>query len=337
VNLEPERLAQALGKTLPSLFLVYGDEPLQRLEAVDAIRRAARTAGAEERLSFDAATGIDWDFLRAETMSLSLFAGRRIFELDLGKKKPDADAQAFISTWAARQDQQDFCILCAEQVKQDEQQAGWFRAVSSSGIVVACRLPEGEAFRHWLQARAGARGKTLSPEAVDFLCARTEGNLLAAAQEIDLLQLLVDEPVISLEHALAAVSDSARYDVYKVVDSALTGDVARAVRMLRGVRDEGTDPVVLAWSAGRELRVLARVAAARSVDAGFAAERVWASRQNLLRRVLRRLAAPDIEALLRESVRIDQMAKGMREGDPWEALESLLMALAGGPRLGELA
>lgn len=337
MNLDPGRLPQALGKSLPSLFLVYGEEPLQRVEALDAIRQAARAAGADERLSFDVAAGIDWNYLHAETMSLSLFAGRRIFEIDLGRKKPDADAQGFISTWAERPDQQDFCILTADQLGRDEQQSGWFKAIDARGFVVACRLPEGESFPHWLQARARTRGKTLSAEATDFLAARTEGNLLAAAQEIDLLRLLVDAPEIGLEHALAAVSDSARYDVYKVVDSALAGELARAVRMLRGVRDEGSDPVVLCWSAGRELRVLARVAAARSVEAGFAAERVWASRQSLLRRALRRLTAPMIEELLRESVRIDQMAKGMREGDPWEALESLLISLAGGPRLLALA
>ena len=338
MNVKPERLAQALSKSpLPSIHLVYGEEPLQRLEAADAIRRAAQAAGAAERVRFDVATGIDWDFLHAETMSLSLFAGRRVFEIDLGKKKPDTDAQNFIATWTARVDQEDFCILTAETLSKDEQQAAWVRAIDTHGFVIGCRLPEGAEFREWLQTRCHARGKTLAPEAAELLAVRTEGNLLAAAQEIDLLLLLVDEPRIGLEQALAAVSDSARYDVYKVVDSALAGDIARAVRMLRGVRDEGSDPVVLSWSAGRELRVLAKVAAARGVDAGFAAERVWASRQPLLRRALQRHTPAQLEALLRESVRIDQVAKGMGEGDPWEALESLLIALAGGPRLGMLA
>jgi DNA polymerase-3 subunit delta len=204
-------------------------------------------------------------------------------------------------------------------------------------MVVACKLPEGAEFRLWLQARCLARGKTLEPEVADLLAARTEGNLLAAAQEIDLLMLLVDDATITLAHALAAVSDSARYDVYKVVDSALEGDIPRAVRMLRGVRDEGSDAIVIGWSAGRELRILNKAATARNVDAVFSAERVWSSRQPLLRRALQRQTPARLEALLRESVRIDQVIKGMGEGDPWEALESLLIALAGGPALGLLA
>lgn len=336
--LKPERLAEALKKPpLPKLFLVHGEEPLQRLEAADQIRKAAQQAGASERLRFDAATGIDWDFLRGELLSLSLFSASRLFDLDLGRKKPDADTVAFILAWAGREDHEDFCLLSADTVSKEDQQSAWFRAVSAQGMVVGCRLPEGAEFRQWLQARSLSRGKTLEPGAADLLAARTEGNLLAAAQEIDLLMLLVDGPAISLEHALAAVSDSARYDVYKVVDSALAGDIPRAVRMLRGVRDEGSDPVVIGWSAGRELRILNKAAAARNVDDCFAAEHVWSSRQPLLRRALQRQTPAKLEALLRESVRIDQMIKGMGEGEPWEALESLLIALAGGPALGVLA
>ena len=167
--------------------------------------------------------------------------------------------------------------------------------------------------------------------------ARTEGNLLAAAQEIDLLALLVPQRDIGLEDALGAVGESARYDVYKVVDSALAGDAVRALRMLRGVRDEGADPIVIGWSAGRELRTLSRLSGARNLEAGFAAERVWQSRQPLLRRALQRLRGAQIDRLLRESVRIDLLAKGVGTGDAWEELESLLVAVAGGPWLGALA
>ena len=85
---KPERLAAALERPpLAKLFLIFGEEPLQRIESADAIRTAARAAGAAERLRFDATTGIDWDFLHAETQSLSLFSARRVIEIELGKKK----------------------------------------------------------------------------------------------------------------------------------------------------------------------------------------------------------------------------------------------------------
>ena len=333
----PERLASALGRgPLAPVFLIYGDEPLQRVECADAIRTAARAAGASERLRFDAATGIDWAQLMAESMSLSLFASQRLVEIDLGRKKPDRAAQEHLKT-LAESTGDDLCVITVESLSRDDLNAACFRAIDARGMTVPCKLPEGSAFREWLQKRAASRGRKLDSEVLDLLQARTEGNLLAAAQEIDLLALLVDHADIALEDALGAVGDSARYDVYKVIDSALQGDGVRALRMLRGVRDEGADPIVISWSAGRELRTLSRLAAARNVESGFAAERVWQSRQPLLRRALQRLKGSQIDLLLRESVRIDLLAKGMGTGDAWEELESLLVAVAGGPWLGVLA
>ncbi len=334
---KPERLAAALERPpLAKLFLIFGEEPLQRIESADAIRTAARAAGAEERLRFDANTGIDWDYLHAETQSLSLFSARRVIEIELGKKKPDAAAERFLKTLANGPDGDDIFIISGDALSREDEKKAWFAELAARGVVVPCRLPEGAAFHQWLGTRARARGRELAAPAADLLAARTEGNLLAAAQEIDLLLLLVDSPLITLEHALAAVTDSARYDVYKVVDSALAGDAARAVRMLRGVREEGAEPVVISWSAGRELRVLSRVQAAPSVDAGFAAERIWQTRQPLLRRALQRLSTRQVQTLLRDSVRIDWMVKGMDTGEPWDELESLLVAMAGGPWLGAL-
>ena len=335
--LTPERLAAALGRgPLAPVFLLHGEEPLQRVESADLLRAAARAAGAEERLRFDAATGIDWPQLMAESMSLSLFASRRLIEIDLGRKKPDRAAQEHLKTLVESAGE-DVCVISVDTLSRDDLNAPWCRVIDARGVLVPCKLPEGGAFREWLQKRAGSRGRTLATEVVDLLLARTEGNLLAAAQEIDLLALLVPQREVGLEDALGAVGDSARYDVYKVVDSALAGDGVRALRMLRGVRDEGSDPIVISWSAGRELRTLSRLAGARNLEAGFAAERVWPSRQPLLRRALQRLQAAQIDRLLRESVRIDLLAKGMGTGDAWEELESLLVAVAGGPWLGVLA
>ena len=333
----PERLGSALGRgPLASAFLIHGEEPLQRVESVDAIRAAARAVGVLERLRFDSATGIDWPGLMAESMSLSLFASRRLVEIDLGRKKPDRSAQQHLEALAGNTGE-DVLVISAESLSREDLNAAWCRALDTRGVVVPCKLPEGAAFKDWLIKRAGARGRTLAPEVVDLLQARTEGNLLAAAQEIDLLALLVDEANVGLDAALGAVGDSARYDVYKVVDSAIAGDGVRTLRMLRGVRDEGADPIIISWSAGRELRTLSRLAMARNLDAGFAAERVWQSRQSLMRRALQRLQRRQIELLLRESVRIDLLAKGVGSGDAWEELESLLVALAGGPWLGGLA
>ncbi|MDR9440927.1 MAG: DNA polymerase III subunit delta, partial [Halomonas sp.] len=45
----PDKLSDALDKKLPPVVIVSGEEPLQHMEACDAVRAAARQAGVEER------------------------------------------------------------------------------------------------------------------------------------------------------------------------------------------------------------------------------------------------------------------------------------------------
>lgn len=335
---KPDRLAGLLTRpSPPSLYLIHGDEPLQRIESVDAVRAAARANGVDERLVFDSAVGIDWGRVQAEAGSLSLFASKRLIEIHLGGKKPDKAGIATLKALAAQQGE-DLYLVTADALGRDEQNSDWYRAFDSRGAVVACRPLEAAAFRDWLKARAASRERELTAEAVDVLALRAEGNLLAAAQEIDKLVLLVDERQIGAEQVLAAVADSSRYDVFKLVDAALAGDPVRTVRMIRGLRAEGVEPVMMSWLVNRELRLLSKLAqAGRGIEATFAAERVWQSRQPLLRRALQRLPAAQLAALLRDSVRVDLMAKGAAQGQPWDELESLYIALAGGPWFGELA
>lgn len=335
---KPERLASVLARPAPpAFFLVWGEEPLQRMESVDAIRAAVRAAGVDERLVFDAAVGLDWAAIEAEAGSLSLFASKRLIEIHLGAKKPDKQGVATLKKLTALAGE-DAWLVTADALGREEQASDWYRAIDGRGAVVACRLLEGQAFRDWLAARAQARGRRLAPEAVEVLALRAEGNLLAAAQEVDKLVLLVDTPTVEAEQVLAAVADSTRYDQFKLVDAALAGEAPRTIRMIRGLRAEGVEPVLLSWLVNRELRLLSKLAeAGRSLDAQFAAERVWQSRQPLLRRALQRLPADAIVRLLRDSLRVDRLVKGAAPGDPWDELESLYVALAGGPWLGELA
>lgn len=334
----PERLGELLARQgPPPLCLVYGEEPLQRTESVDALRAAARAAGVEERVVFDAAVGIEWARVAAEAGSLSLFASRRLIEIHLGAKKPDRHAAAALATLAAQQGE-DVFLVTAETLQREEQNSEWFRAIDARGMVVQCRPLDGAALRPWLAGRAAARGLELAEDAVEILALRAEGNLLAAAQEIDKLALIVDSPAVDAAQVLAAVADSSRYDPFKLVDAAIAGDAPRTLRMIRGLRAEGAEPVMLGWLVNRELRLLARLAqAGRGLEAAFAAERVWQSRQPLLRRALQRLEPAAINALLRDSVRVDLLLKGAAIGQPWDELESLYLALAGGPWFGELA
>lgn len=331
----PEKLPADLDRRgVAPAYLVFGDEPLQVMESVDAIRAAARAAGVGERLVFEVAAGFDWQQLIAGANELSLFAERRLIEIRLGGRKPDKAGAAVLEDLLSRDDTEDVVLVSAEKIDRNAQKAKWFKACDRAGVVVQARQVVARQLDRWIQERARRYKFTLTAAAAELIAVRAEGNLLAAAQEIDKLALLVDGGEVDADMVLGATIDSARFDVFSLVDVTLAGDAAKAVRMLRGLREEGTEAVVIGWAVNRELRTLLNIAAAVASGQAVAAvlndHNVWSSRAGIVRRALDRSPLPRLRRLFEASIRLDRIIKGAAPGNPWDELELLCLGLATG-------
>ncbi|MGR9089719.1 MAG: DNA polymerase III subunit delta [Gammaproteobacteria bacterium] len=331
--ISPEKLPADLERRgLAPGYLVFGDEPLQVMESADAIRAAARAAGIGERLIFEVEAGFDWQQLLLGANELSLFAERRLIEIRLRGRKPDKAGGAILADLLARADVEDVLLLSAEKIDRNAQKSKWFKAIDSAGVVVQARQIAARQLDRWIQERARRYKLTLTAAAAELIAVRAEGNLLAAAQELDKLALLVDGGEVNAEMVLGAMVDSARFDVFSLIDVTLAGDAAKAVRMLRGLREEGTEAVVIGWAVNRELRTLlhiaAAVAAGKPVAAVLNEHNVWSSRTGIVRRALDRSPLPRLRRLFEDSIRLDRIIKGAALGDPWDELELLCLRLA---------
>ena len=241
---------------------VCGDEPFLVEEAAAGIRAAARVAGYDEREVFHAERSFDWGALAAAAASLSLFASRRLLELRLPTAKPgDAGARA-LADYCARPPDDTVLLVIAGKLDGNTRKSKWVSALRAAGPFQEFHPPTGAALNAWLVARLRARGLQPHPDAVELLAQRVEGNLLAAAQEVDKLALLHGGGPVTVDDVRDAVADSARYDLFQWVDAAVGGDSPRALRMLDGLRAEGAEPVLVLWALVRELRTLATVSAA---------------------------------------------------------------------------
>ena len=83
---------------------------------------------------------------------------------------------------------------------------------------------------------------------------RTEGNLLAAHQELTKLTLLGGDAGVNADALAASVADSARFDVFQLGEAVLAGESTRALRMLAGLRAEGTEPTLALWALTKAVR-----------------------------------------------------------------------------------
>lgn len=305
LKLRPEDLSTHLAGPLLPVYLVVGEDPLLAAEAGDAIRTRAREVGFLEREVFQVDRPSSNAFQPAQhaAEAMSLFASRRVIEIRLPGGKPGHGEAELLRVIEAAGD--DLLVLIfAGRIERDAWQSDWLQRIDQRGASLTLWPVDLGRFPDWLRARFRAAGLVPEAEAVSLLVERTEGNLLAAKQEIEKLALLLPAGARVDAAAVAASSgDSARFDVFQLGKAVGAGDAPRALRLLAGLRAEGTEPVLVLWSLLR----------ARG-DAGS------------LPRGARR---PTPAAITARAVRADRMAKGRLKGDVWDELMLLTTELCG--------
>ncbi len=321
---------------LRPVWLIAGAEHLLVLEAADRLRARARELGHLEREVFDADARFDWNELAASGQAMSLFASRRLIDVRLPTGKPGKDGAATLAAWAASPPP-DTVLLVTAQDWSKQHEGAWVTAFDRAGVVLPMWPLKREEMPAWIGARLASRGVKATPDAVERLVERVEGNLLAAAQEVDKLALLLDGAVLDVDTLEASVADDARFDAFRLTDAALGGDAARALRIVAGLKAEGEEAIPLLGWMLTQLRAVHRLSlAGANLAQAFRNERVWDVRQPLFRRALKAGDAAHWERCLVQAARIDRIAKGRGDGDVWREIERLVAAIAAPRRGGEL-
>ncbi|MFT7288162.1 MAG: DNA polymerase-3 subunit delta [Halieaceae bacterium] len=332
MRLYPEKLAQDLARELRPIYLISGDETLLVQECADQVRAAARAAGCSERCVLDAGErSFDWQDLRQNAGSLSLFAQQRLLELRIPSGKPGSDGSKALCEYLADPPQGDVLLVIAGKIDKASTNSKWHKAIDSSGATVQLWPVNAAELPRWLEQRAAAKGLRIEREALSLLAERVEGNLLAAVQELEKLQLIAGNDPISTEKVADVVADSARFNLFALLDVALAGKTNDSLRMLHGLRSEGSQPAAVLWGLNRELRLLQSlldvIAAGRAPSQALAEARVWKNRQPILQAALSRHSTKSSNQMLILAGHVDGCIKGYAQGDPWEAMECLLLAL----------
>ncbi|QJD30163.1 DNA polymerase III subunit delta [Methylococcus geothermalis] len=334
MKLRPDQLAGALERGLAPVYVFSGDEPLQLGEAADAVRAAARERGYVLRELFHVEPGFSWGAFLEAGDSVPLFGDLRILDLRLNAK-PDKEGAAALLRYLENPPSDAILILTLPRLTKDELNAAWARAADSAGVLVQVWPLEGRELIGWLDRRLNRFGMLADQSGLRFLAARVEGNLLAAAQEIEKLRILYGAGRIEDDQILSAVSDCARYDVFDVAAAMLEGRLVRTLRILRGLEGEGVAPLVVLWAVARELRSLAAVqremARGQSVDAVLSRQRLVDKRKDAFAKAARRLSRERVLDAIRLCTRVDRMVKGLEPGDPWVALADVCLCVTAPP------
>lgn len=304
--LKPESGWQSLqklaeGPTPPASWALCGDDPLLSQEAADRLRQILASVGFGERTTETADRSFDWKAWRGQTATASLFSQRRMIELRLPTGKPGLEGAKALAQWAAAPAPDTVLILHLPRLDKALATSSWMSKVSSHGVVIQIEGVAPSQMRTWLEHRLSRFALTANPDAIALMASKFEGNLAAAHQEIVKLGFMPRDQAhapLSLAELEALLSDQARFSPFQVGDLICGNNPSRAIRVLRGLQEEGEPLPLILWSAAQSCR---------------------------------RLPVRRAGMALRELSRIDTMVKGLSREDPWLALERLALRLGRNP------
>ena len=333
MQLKFNQLPSALSKAIAPVYFLSGDEPLQLGEAADAIRKAAQDAGYNIREVLTVETGFNWSELHYCAHALSLFSEQKLVDLRLPSGKPGKDGAKELFEYCQKIPDDTLLLISSGKVASSTLKSRWYQALDKAGVVIRVWPLEGDDLLNWLGYRLKQRGLQTDRSGLQALAVRVEGNLLAAAQEVEKLYVLNGPGTLQTQQIQEQVGDSSRYSVFKLVDAMLTGKPLRVVKILRGVRAEGTvEPIVL-WAITTEVRLLAKLRTlidhGKSKEMAFKELNVWVQKKQLLVPALQRLTSRDIDQILIMSAQADRQTKGQEAGDPWGTILQICLKFAG--------
>lgn len=319
-------------KQLAPLYTVYGAEPLLTLETAEKLRALARESGYVDREVHTVEPGFDWNALLMAGASLSLFATQRLMEIRIPTGKPGIEGSKALEAFTQRLPDDTITLVVLPEIDWQGQKAKWFAALESAGTMIEARAIERAALPAFLAARFKLQNQTATPEALEFLADQTEGNLLAAVQEVKKLALLAPPGDVSLATMQDCVLDVSRFHPGQLAEAVHEGDAGRLEKIVTGLKAEGEPLPLILWQLANECRLMLRV---KGVTKG--GRPLHPSQEARLARTVRRHTADSLKAALMQAARVDRMVKGLDGGDPWLGLLQLGLLMSGQAALKEAA
>lgn len=327
MRIKLEQLSQILKNQPTSLYTFSGNEPLLIQEATDQVRTFAREHGYTERELFTVDQHFNWSDLLSACNNRSLFGDRKFIDIRIPSGKPGKEGSKAIEAYCKALPPDSITLVTLPRIDKQGQASKWFKTLESTGIFVPLYPIDRDRLPEWLSQRLARQYQKTTPVTLQFLADRLEGNLLAAHQEMQKLALLYPNGDLSFDQVKDVVLNVARYDVYQLADALISGDSIRYHRILSGLQEEGTAPLLILATLTEQIRQLITIRkglnSGQSPDQLLLKARIWGERQKIFLSAAKRTSSHALLHKLCRAAHIDRIIKGVAQGDVWDELLQL--------------
>lgn len=331
MNIKSEDLSKILTQVqksghLDPIWIILGEEPLLAQEAGDALRSTASELGYSERTVLALGANSDWSVLMDALTSVSLFDDKKIIEVRLISSGPGVKGSKTLTEFSKMAPSLEGIVTFFHltQVDYATQKTAWFKALTTYGNVISCQPVSRNLYPRWISNRLRQQKQSMSMEALNFFAEQTEGNLLAAKQELMKLSLLYPQKELTLQEVENSVMNVSRYGVEDLIEAIGMGDVARVGRTVSGMQAEDEPlPFIL-------MRLSSLIRDAIAVSENRQAP-IMPSMRMHVSKLVGRCSSKKLTNALDRCADLDRLAKGLtvnNRGDVWAELRSLCIFLA---------
>lgn len=335
MQLKAEHLAGHFQQGLAPVYLIFGDEQMLVEEAADLVRQQARQQGADDRQVWHVEGHFNWSELQWQEQTMSLFSSQRLLEIRLPSGAPGKEGGEALRNYAANIPADTTLLIISGKIDKRSKSSKWFTELDRVGVTIPIWPIDIAKLPRWISQRMQQRGLRINQSCTALIAERVEGNLFAAAQEIDKLQLLCPNGEVNEQTVLDSVADNARFQAFGLMDSVMLGQVNKIPRMISRLRSEGLEFLsvfsAVSWSMHRMIDIAIQLDQGIRIEQAFSSQKpaVYGKSQPMIRQTLTRHDRQQWQQFLTQMAHIDQAAKGSLKTCPWILLETLCLQVAG--------
>ena len=333
MKIKAEQLSNALTNQLNSLYFVFGAELLLVEQSLDKIKRAAKTQGFDDKISFEVDANFDWNQIVAEISSISLFSPKRIIECRFKTGKIGVKGAKALIEITNSLPNDILLIISTAKLDMSQQKSKWFKTLEQNGSVIQHWEVQSGYLVGWISNHMTTLGLAANLEVAQSIAFSTEGNLLASMQEIQKLKLAYPDGKIDTQAYLNQVNQQSKYSIYGLIDAALLGNAKQILKIYETLINDSAMPIQLSSSLYREINSIIDMSIdlgqSRQIDTVLQKHRVWNKRKAIISNALKRHSYQQLQKILLSLGRIDRSIKGMDNLNVIDELRTLLLNLAG--------
>lgn len=329
MNIKYQAIAQTLRQKKHALYILTGQDHYLLNDAALSIKKAWRAKGECDEKTVQLNAPTDWALLKEEANSYSLFSEFVLLDARFDKKSIDAQGKKMLQAYV--QDINPRCLIILRAPNVPNKQLQLLAGNEHTLLIQAYPFTSAE-LQRWITTQLTTRSIHHDTDVPALIHQYTQGNMLACAQVIEKLALVINEgEFVTSAIVLEQLSDQCDYQLYELTEACLNAHVEKAIHVLRQACENKTEPTLILWLLSQEIRQLIGLAQLRAQSIPLAQAcsqlKIWPQRARSYELTLARVPLSRLNELLQICQQLDMQIKSNQSSMIWHGLERLVLAL----------